>query len=68
MDLFGEPFGRMLEIAHQIVKDAQVGARGSSGVVATRDFIERHLPIMGHRTYRRGIPIAHSTSHAKRLP
>jgi hypothetical protein len=74
-DLFrAELIGWTVEIAREILDDSQVGARGTFGVVATRDFIERHFSKLGHRDllvtpkYRYRIPNARHTAHAKRLP
>ena len=67
-------FGRLLEVAGQIMEGAQVRAHGTFGVVTARDFLARYLFEMGHkdllvtRTYRSSMPNARPTDHAKRLP
>jgi hypothetical protein len=74
-NLFGcEALGRLLEVASQIMESAQVGARGTFGVITARDFLARYFFELGHRdllvtqTYRSLIPNAPLTTHAKRLP
>src|SRR6266849_7213922 len=64
-DLFrSEPVGWTVEIARKVLENSQVGARGRFGVIATREFIERHFSKLGHRdllvtqTYRHRIPNA----------
>src|SRR5258705_6878526 len=64
-DLFrSEPIGWTVEIARKVLENSQVGARGRFGVIATREFIERHFSKLGHRdllvtqTYRHRIPNA----------
>src|SRR5215469_6171798 len=39
----GKAFGRLLEVAGQIMEGAQVRARGTFGVVTARDFLARYL-------------------------
>jgi hypothetical protein len=43
-DVFrAELIGWPVEVAREILDDSQVGARGTFGVITTRDFIERHF-------------------------
>jgi len=74
-DLLGpELIGGAVEITRQVLNRCQIDARGTLSVVATRDFIERHFSKLGHKdllvahTYRRAIPKARPTVHAKRPP
>src|SRR5215471_7073443 len=69
-----EVFGRLLEVAGQILESAQVGAHGTFGVVTARDFLARHFFVMGHRdllvtrNLLRSIRKGYGLAHAKRLP
>src|ERR1039458_6147064 len=62
--LWAELVRGTVEIARQVLDNAQVGARGTFSVIATRDFIERQFSYMGHRdllvtrTYLRQTPNA----------
>ena len=69
-----ELIGWTVEITREILDDAQVSARGTFGVIATRDFIERHFSKMGHRDLlvtqitAQESRILSRPVHAKRLP
>ena len=74
-DLFrSELIGWTVEIARKVLDNSQVGARGRFGVIAAREFIERHFSKLGHRdllvtpNLPPHNPECSPPAHAKRLP